>query len=83
VARNLLEGNNKKTNFLVRRASYLPYLSWPRWACSKRMHDGRDRSSRSTSRYFELVRGAQPCAAFEVLMEEGSGRILSVHLLGP
>ena len=35
------------------------------------------------SRYFELVRGPQPCAVFEVLMEEGSSRILSVHLLGP
>jgi len=52
---------------------YLPSSLGPVGMLEK-MHDGRDRSSRSTQQIFELVAAAAVCM-FEVLMEEGSSRI--------
>jgi glutathione reductase (NADPH) len=36
-----------------------------------------------TSGWYSSRRVAEPCSGFKVLVEEGSGRILGAHLLGP
>jgi glutathione reductase (NADPH) len=87
AARNLLEGNKYKTNFLG-MASVV--FTVPPLARVGMLEDDARRqglkfkvNTADIASWYSSRRVAEPCAAFKVLVEEGSGRILGAHLLGP
>jgi glutathione reductase (NADPH) len=85
--RNLLEGNKYKTNFLGMAS--VVFTVPPLARVGMLEDDARRQGLRfkvhaaDIASWYSSRRVAEPCAAFKVLVEEGSGRILGAHLLGP
>jgi glutathione reductase (NADPH) len=87
VAHNLLNGNQRKPDYQgVPSVVYtIPALA----SVGLLEKEARDRglrfqtNSRDTSGWYSARRVAETCAGFKTLVEEGAGRILGAHLLGP
>lgn len=87
VAANLLEGNHRKPDYLgVPSVAFtVPPLA------SVGLHEKTARDQglhfqmkhERTSGWYSSRRVGEQCSGFKVLVEEGSGRILGAHLLGP
>ncbi len=87
VAKNLLEGNHQKPDYLgVPSVVFtIPPLATVGLQEQKaRELDLRFKSHREdTSSWYSSRRVGEECSGFKVLVEEGSGRVLGAHLLGP
>lgn len=87
IAENLLDGNRRMADY-----SGVPtvvFTTPPLAAVGLREHEAREKGLRfrtnhqETSGWYTARRVAEECSGFKVLIEEGSGRILGAHLLGP
>ena len=87
AAGNLLEGNKHKTNYLG--SASVVYTIPPLARVGMLEEDARRQGLKfkvnhaDTSGWYAARRVAEPCSAFKLLVEEGSGRILGAHLVGP
>lgn len=87
AARNLLDGNKYKTNFLGSASVVYTIPALARVGLSE--EDARKQGLRfkvnqaDIASWYAARRVAETCAAFKVLVEEGSDRVLGAHLLGP
>jgi glutathione reductase (NADPH) len=87
VAANLLEGNHRKPNYLA--VPTVVFTVPPLTAVGLLEQTAREQGLRfrtnheKTSEWYSSRRVGEECSGFKVLVEEGSGRILGAHLLGP
>jgi len=87
VAANLLEGNHRKPNYLA--VPSVVFTVPPLAAVGLSEQSARAQGLRfrmnhqKTSGWYSSRRVGEECSGFKVLVEEGSGRILGAHLLGP
>jgi glutathione reductase (NADPH) len=87
AARNLLEGNKHAVDF---RGSASVVFTIPPLARIGLLEEEAKReglkykvNQADISGWYSARRVAEPCAAFKVLLEEGSRRLLGAHLVGP
>jgi glutathione reductase (NADPH) len=87
AARNLLEGNKHKMNFF---GSASVVFTVPPLARVGLLEEETRRqglkfkiNQADISGWYSARRVAEPCAAYKILVEEGSDRVLGAHLLGP
>jgi glutathione reductase (NADPH) len=87
VAHNLLNGNERKPDY--RGVPSVAFTVPPIAAVGLGEAEARSRSlqfranHQRASRWYTAVRVAEPVYAFKTLVEEGSGRLLGAHLVGP
>jgi glutathione reductase (NADPH) len=87
AARNLLEGNKYKTNFLG--SASVVFTVPPLARVGMLEEDARRQGLKfkvnhaDAASWYSARRVAEPCAAFKTLVEESTGRILGAHLIGP
>lgn len=87
VARNLLEGNQLKTDY--RGMASVVYSIPPLAAVGLTEDEAHRRgldfdvNKADTSSWYSARRVAEPASMYKVLVEKGSRRILGAHLLGP
>jgi glutathione reductase (NADPH) len=87
AARNLLDGNRHKANYLG--SASVVYTIPPLARAGMLEEDARRQGLKfkinqaDTSGWYAARRIAEPCSAFKLLLEEGTGRILGAHLVGP
>lgn len=87
VAANLLEGNHRKPNYLA--VPTVVFTVPPLAAVGLLEETAREqglrftRNHQDTSSWYSSRRVGEECSGFKVLLEEGSGRILGAHLVGP
>lgn len=87
AAGNLMEGNRHKVNFLG--SASVVYTVPPLERVGMLEEDARSQglnfkvNQADISGWYAAQRVAEPCAAFKVVVEEDSGRILGAHVLGP
>ncbi len=83
----MLNGNTHKTNYkgLPSVVFTIPPLASVRLQESEAREQGFQFkvNHKNTSGWYSSRRVGETCSGFKVLVEEGSDRILSVHLLGP
>jgi glutathione reductase (NADPH) len=87
VATNLLQGNHRKPNYLG--IPSVVFTVPP--SASVGLHEMAARNQglqfqkhqATTASWYSSRRVAEKCSGFKVLIEEGTGRILGAHLLGP
>lgn len=87
VARNLLEGCNHRPDYRVvpSVAFTLPPLASVGLteAAARKAGQGYELRQGDMAEFQTVRRTAEPTAAYKLLLEPGSGRILGAHLLGP
>jgi glutathione reductase (NADPH) len=87
VATNLLEGNHRKPNYLAVPSVVFtvpPLATVGLSEQSARVQGLQFRTNhQKTSGWYSSRRVGEEWSAFKVLVEEGSGRIIGAHLLGP
>lgn len=87
AAANLLEGNSRKPDYtgVPSVAFTIPPIAMAGLSESKAREQGLKFkvNSRKASDWFTARQAAEPTYGFKVLVEEGSGRILGAHLVGP
>jgi glutathione reductase (NADPH) len=87
VAANLLEGNHRKPNYLA--VPSVVFTVPPLAAVGLSEQSAREQglqfrmNHQKTSGWYSSRRIGEECSGFKVLVEEGSGRIIGAHLLGP
>lgn len=87
AARNLLEGNRHKVDFTG--SATVAFTIPPLARIGLLEEDARRQGLKykvnhaDISGWYSARRVAEPCAAYKILLEEGSGRVLGAHLLGP
>jgi glutathione reductase (NADPH) len=87
VAANLLEGNHRKPDY--RGVASVVFTVPPLAGTGLQEQEAREQGLRfrvnhaDTSGWFSSRKVAEDCSGFKTLVEEGSGRILGAHLLGP
>ncbi|MGH8328576.1 MAG: FAD-dependent oxidoreductase, partial [Steroidobacteraceae bacterium] len=87
AARNMLEGNRDKPNYLgvpsvvftIPPLARVGLLEEEARRRNLRFHVRKD----NTAAWYTASRVAEDCAGFKTLVEDGSGRILGAHLIGP
>lgn len=89
VAANLLEGNHAKAIYpsiptIPSAVFTVPPLASVGLQEAQAHERGLEYESRfdTTTSWYSARRTAEPCAAYKVLVEKGSGRILGAHVLG-
>ncbi len=87
AAANLLEGNHQKPDYrgVPSVAFTIPPIATVGLSESKAREQGLrfKVNSRKASDWFTARQAAEPTYGFKVLVEEGSGRVLGAHLVGP
>ena len=87
VAANLLQGNHRKPDYLG--VPSVVFTVPPLAAVGLHEQAAREQGLRfqkkqeNTGGWYSSQRVAEKCSGFKVLVEEGRGRILGAHLLGP
>jgi glutathione reductase (NADPH) len=87
AAGNMLGDNKHKTNYLG--SASVVYTIPPLVRVGLLEQDARAQGLKfnvkqaDTSGWYAARRVAEPCSAFKILTEEGTGRILGAHLVGP
>jgi glutathione reductase (NADPH) len=87
VAANLLKGNHRKPNYLA--VPSVVFTVPPLAAVGLSEQSAREQglqfrtNHQKTSGWYSSRRIGEECSGFKVLVEEGSGRIIGAHLLGP
>ncbi|MGQ0812780.1 MAG: dihydrolipoyl dehydrogenase family protein [Nitrospiraceae bacterium] len=87
VAANLLNGNYRKPNYVA--VPSVVYTVPPLATVGLSEESARARglqvrtNHQKTSGWYSSRRVGEECSGFKVLVEEGSGRIIGAHLLGP
>jgi glutathione reductase (NADPH) len=87
VAANLLEGNHRKPNYVAVPSVVFTVPPLAAVGLSEQSARGQGLQFRTnhqnTSGWYSSRRIGEECSGFKVLVEEGSGRIIGAHLLGP
>nr|WP_272944130.1 hypothetical protein [Actinopolymorpha alba] len=87
AARNLLEGNRHKVDFLGSASTV--YTIPPLARVGMLEDDARRQGLKfnvnqgDLSSWYSARRVAEPCAAYKIQLEEGSQRLLGAHVIGP
>ena len=87
VAANLLEGNHREPNYLAVPSVVFTVPPLATVGLSEQSARAQGLQFRTnhqkTSGWYSSRRVGEECSGFKVLVEEGSGRIIGAHLLGP